>query len=214
MSTTRLIVVRHGETPANREFRYIGKGDHPLTERGQMQAERLAEALSVLPLAAVYSSPLQRAYHTAEPIAVRHNLAVRVLDALSENNFGEWEGLSRAEVLARSEQDAQHLRTWEQDTTIAPPGGESFAEVRDRVVAAVELLVGEHPDQTVALVSHVGVIKVLLCVALGAPLDSLFHMFLDPATINVIDWRSPRPIVRLVNSHAHLGWGEARWMRV
>lgn len=156
MATTRLIVVRHGETLANREFRYIGKGDHPLTEHGQMQAERLAEALSVLPLTAVYSSPLQRAYHTAEPIAARHDLAVQVLDALSESSFGEWEGLSRAEVLVRSEQDAGLLRIWERDTAIAPPSGESFAAVRDRVVAAVELLVGKHPDQTVALVSHVG----------------------------------------------------------
>jgi broad specificity phosphatase PhoE len=213
MSTTRLIVVRHGETLANREFRYIGRVDHPLSELGQIQAERLAEALSVLPLAAVYSSPLQRAYHTAEPIAAQHNLPVQVLDALSESRFGEWEGLSRAEVLARSEQDTQLLRTWELDTTIAPPGGESFVEVRVRVLEAIERLVDVHPDQTVALVSHVGVIKVLLCEALAAPLDSLFHMFLDPATINVIDWRSPRPVVRLVNSHAHLGWEQARWMR-
>ena len=99
---TRLILVRHGETLANREFRYIGTRDYHLSEQGQLQAEQLAEALSVLPIAAVYSSPLQRAYRTAESIAARHALAVQVLDSLREGSFGSWEGMSRAEVLARS----------------------------------------------------------------------------------------------------------------
>jgi broad specificity phosphatase PhoE len=214
MPTTRFILVRHGETLANREFRYIGTSDHALSEHGQVQAKRLAEALSVLSIAAVYSSPLQRAYHTAEPIAEQHGLPLQVLPALRESSFGEWEGLNRAEVLARSEQDAYLLRTWELDTTIAPPGGESFAEVRARACAALELLACKHLNETVVLVSHVGVIKVLLCVALAAPLNSLFHLFLDPATISVIDWRLPRPFVRLVNSHAHLGWDQARWMQI
>jgi len=62
------------------------------------------------------------------------------------------------------------------------------------------------------LVSHVGPVKALLCRALGAPLTSMFHFFLDPATINVIDWRDEQPLVRLVNSHAHLGWDQARWL--
>jgi len=209
--TTRLLLVRHGETLANREFRYIGARDDVLSERGEEQAQRLAEALSIFPVAAVYSSPLLRAYHTALPIAARLHLDVQVLSELTEGRFGAWEGLSRAEVLASSLLAEQQLRAWEADPTLAPPEGESFADVQMRVVTAVERLADVHPDQTIVLVSHVGPIKVLLCSALGTPLTSMFNIFLDPATISVIDWRLPRPVVRLLNSHAHLGWEHARW---
>src|SRR5581483_1702298 len=97
---------------------------------------------------------------------------------------------------------------------VAPPDGESFEAVRTRVSALVERLAARHPDQTLVLVSHVGPIKVLLCTALGAPLTSMYHIFLDPATISVVDWRQTRSTVRLLTSHAHLGWEEARWLRL
>jgi len=210
---TRLILVRHGETLANREFRYIGTHDYLLSEQGQLQAEQLGEALSVLPIVAVYSSPLQRAYRTAESIAARHALAVQVLGDLREGSFGSWEGMSRAEVLARSLQDEQQLLAWERDPDIVPPGGESFAMIYERALAIVEQLAQMHVEQAIVLVSHVGVIKVLLCAALGTPLTSFSHMFLDPATISVVDWHPLYPLLRLLNSHAHLGWEQARWMR-
>jgi broad specificity phosphatase PhoE len=209
LSTTRIVLVRHGETLANREFRYIGARDDLLTEHGWAQAEKLAGALSEFPLAGVYSSPLQRAYHTALSVATRHNLAVQVVDDLRESDFGAWEGLSRAEVMV---QDGERLLAWERDTSIAPPSGESLEAMHRRVLAFVEKLAGAHPDQTVALVSHVGPIKAVLCAALGAPVSSAFRIFLDPATISVVDWRQTMPVVRLVNSHAHLGWQQARWM--
>jgi broad specificity phosphatase PhoE len=209
---TRLLLVRHGETLANREFRYIGTRDDVLSEQGEFQAEALAEALSILPVAAVYSSPRRRTIATAEPVAARHQLTVQLLSELVEGSFGAWEGLSRAEVLARSTEDERLLRDWEANPEIAPPGGESFVTLRERVVGAVERLAQVHPDQTIVLVSHVGPIKVLLCAAMGAPLSSLFQMFLDPATISVVDWRQPRPTMRLFNCHAHLGWEKARWM--
>jgi broad specificity phosphatase PhoE len=213
LPTTRLFLIRHGETIANREFRYIGARDDPLCALGQTQAIQLAEALSVLPVAAVYSSPLQRAYDTALQIAARHKLEVQPVDDLRECNFGTWEGLSRAEILARSPEDVQHLYAWERDMTITPPGGESFEAMCERTCAVVEQLARTHPDQSIVLVSHVGPIKVLLATALGAPLSSTLRVFLDPATISVVDWRDlTHAIVRLVNSHAHLGWQQARWM--
>ncbi len=209
---TRFVLVRHGETKANREYRYIGANDDALTDHGQAQAVQLAGALSVLPVAAVYSSPRQRAYQTALPIASRHGLTVQVLDDLREADFGTWEGLSRSEVVARSTQDAEQLLAWEHDTTLAPPGGESLEAMHLRVSTVVEKLVQAHPDQTVVLVSHVGPIKAILCAALGAPVSAAFRIFLDPATISVVDWRQPHPVVRLLNSHSHLGWQQARWM--
>ena len=214
MPTTRLYLVRHGETLANREYRYIGTRDDPLSPLGETQALQLAEALSGLPIAAVYSSPLQRTYHTAIQIAARYSLEVQRVVDLRECDFGTWEGLSRAEVLERSPEDSQRLREWEHNTSVIPPGGESFEALQQRVVTAVERLAQAHSDQAIVLVSHVGPIKVLLSAALGAPLASAFRIFLDPATISVVDWRdAAHAIVRLVNSHAHLGWQEARWMK-
>lgn len=213
MPITRLYLVRHGETLANREYRYIGIRDDPLSAHGSQQAIQLANALSGLPVAAVYSSPLQRTYHTALPIAARHNLEVQKVDDLRECDFGRWEGLSRVEVLERSPEDSQLLLEWEHNASIAPPGGESFEALQQRVNSAVESLAQAHPDQSIVLVSHVGPIKVILSTALGAPLSSAFRIFLDPATISVVDWRDAAyATVRLVNSHAHLGWQQARWM--
>ena len=214
MPITRLYLVRHGETLANREYRYIGTRDDPLSSHGQAQAIQLTEALSGLPVAAVYSSPLRRTYHTALPIAVRHSLEVQRVEDLRECDFGRWEGLSRAEVLESSPEDSQRLREWEQNTSVAPPGGESFEALQQRVCIAVDRLAQAHPDQAIVLVSHVWPIKVLLSAALGAPLSSAFRIFLDPATISLIDWRdAAHATVRLVNSHTHLGWRQARWMR-
>lgn len=214
MSTTRLFLIRHGETLANREFRYIGSRDDALSETGETQTTQLASALASLPIREVYSSPLQRAYHTAQAIAAAHGQQARVSDELRECAFGAWEGLSRAEVLARGPEDTQLLQAWERDSTASPPGGESFAAMQVRVCTFVEHLAEIYTGETLALVSHVGPIKALLALALAAPLSSSLRIFLDPATISVVDWQSGgNTLVRLVNSHAHLGWTQARWMR-
>jgi broad specificity phosphatase PhoE len=213
LPTTRIFIVRHGETLANREYRFIGSRDDPLSEHGQMQAAQVAEALAAFPIAAVYSSPMQRTYSTAVPIAERHNLSVQKIDALRECGFGVWEGMSRAEILARSPEDARHFYEWERDSTLAPPGGESMIALQQRVCSGVEQLALAHPDQNIVLVSHVGPIKALMCAALGVPISTSPRIFLDPATITVVDWRDmAHTTVRLFNSHAHLGWQEARWM--
>jgi broad specificity phosphatase PhoE len=214
LSSTRLFLIRHGETLANRSFRYIGTRDDALSEIGEQQAAQLASALAPLTLSAVYSSPLQRAHHTALAIAALRGLDVQVTGELRECSFGTWEGLSRAEVLARSPEDMQRLQAWERDATVAPPEGESFAAMQTRVRAFVEGLAQTHAGESLALVSHVGPIKVLLAAALDVPISASFRIFLDPATISVIDWQpGGSALVRLVNSHAHLGWTEARWMR-
>ncbi|HEY6540480.1 MAG TPA: histidine phosphatase family protein [Ktedonobacteraceae bacterium] len=213
MPTTRLFIARHGETLANREYRFIGSRDDPLSEHGQVQAAQLAEALAGFPITAVYSSPMQRAYSTALPIAERHSLSVQRCDALREGSFGIWEGMNRAEVLARSPEEAQLFYQWGLDPTLAPPGGESMVAMQRRVCSGIEQLALAHPDQSIVLVSHVGPIKALMCTALGVPISTSPRIFLDPATISVVDWRDmTHATVRLVNSHAHLGWQQARWM--
>lgn len=213
----RLFVVRHGETAANREMRYIGSRDDALTERGAWQAQQLAAALMPLRLAAIYSSPLRRAYDTASAIARASDQQVVREERLLEGAMGDWEGLHRAEVLARSPEDAEAVRRWESDPNSGPPNGESLLSVQERVVALVHELAARHAGESIALVSHVGPIKALLCAAMDAPLTASRRMFLDPATISVVDWGSDSvawaPVVlRLFNAHHHLGWEAARWM--
>ena len=207
----RLLLIRHGETAANREYRYVGNLDEPLAERGRAQAACLATALAEFPIRAVYASPLRRADETARPIASRLDVPLKTESRLREQCFGAWEGLTRAEVEAR-DGDASLLEQWEADPgRTAPPGGETLASVRERALACVEDLASPHRGEWIALVSHVGPIKALLCSALNVPLGAATRMFLDPGTVSVIDWED-RPVLRLFNAHTHLGWNSARWM--
>lgn len=208
----RLLLVRHGETRANREMRYLGSMDTPLTELGERQAGQVAAALSRLPVRAVYASPLERAARTGERIAAALGIAMTAEPRLREQSFGAWEGLTRDEVLDRGAADRELLAGWEADPDNAPPGGESLAAVAHRVRRLADDLSRGHPGDWVVLVSHVGPIKALLCIALAAPLSAARRLFLDPATLSVIDWGAS-PVVRLVNAHEHLGWDAARWMR-
>jgi probable phosphoglycerate mutase len=208
---TRLFLVRHAEALANTEMRYLGSRDDPLTVRGREQAAQLAEALAGLPFGAVYSSPRERAAATAGPIAATLGLAVRTEPRLREADFGAWEGATRAEVLARGDADRERLERWERDADAAPPGGEALRDVERRMLELLGELGTRHPGQWLVVVSHVSPIKAALAAALDAPLESARRLFLDPATISVVDWGEP-PLVRLFNHHGHLGWRAARWI--
>ena len=154
---TRLVLIRHGEAQGNREMRYLGSTDVPLTARGWTQAEQVAGALARFHVEAIYSSPLARAMVTAQAIAQVAGHPVVVEAGLRETAYGDWEGLTRAEV-ASSTPDS--LRQWEVDPEVAPPGaGESLRATQLRVVKCVGALSLRHPDATLALVSHVGPIK-------------------------------------------------------
>jgi broad specificity phosphatase PhoE len=210
-ASLRLYVVRHGETAENVHMRYLGTRDEPLTETGWKQAIQAAEALSRIPIRAVISSPMRRAADTAGQIQRACGVELRLDARLAEGSFGRWEGLSRAEVLGLGSPDAELLERWESDSSCAPPGGESIEDVQKRVISLVEELKSEFPASSVTIVSHVGPIKALLAAALGVPLQASRRLFLDPGTISVVEWGST-PLLRLFNSHAHLGWPSARWM--
>ena len=215
----RLFLVRHGEAVANTDMRYLGSRDDALTERGMEQAAQLGTAFAPLPVAAIYASPLRRATDTAAAIAQVQGLTVTIEPRLTEAAMGAWEGLRRAEIVARSRDDAERHRRWEADPGCTPPGGESLASVQVRLLTCVRELAERHDEASVVLVSHVGPIKTLLCAALGTPLIAAQRMFLDPATISVIDWGSSATnwdvpaVLRLFNAHHHLGWTAARWMQ-
>jgi broad specificity phosphatase PhoE len=210
---TRFVLVRHGEAAGNRELRYLGATDAPLTERGHEQARQLADALRAYPLAAIYSSPLIRARETAQAVAASHGLAAYVEDDLREEHFGAWENLTRAQV---RETDGAALAAWEAGTDVAPHGGESLEAVRARAIASATQLAARHGGEMVALVSHVGPIKALVCAALGLPAAGALRMWLDPASLCVVDWHigadaTATGLLRVFNATAHLD-PPPRWL--
>lgn len=208
---TRLILVRHGEVDANRRYAYLGRRDDELNARGLDQANALAVALAEIHIDGVVSSPLKRAATTADAIAEASGLVVDTDRRLIELDFGSWDGRSRTELVGGSEEDRRAVEQWEEDSAKPTPGGESLLELQRRVVEWADEMARNRVDSTLVMVSHMGPIKTLLCAAQNVPLSSANRLFLDPATISVVDW-SATPVVRLVNSHAHMGFANARWM--
>jgi probable phosphoglycerate mutase len=207
----RLYLVRHGEVDANVDLRYLGRRDDPLNTVGREQASRLAAAFAELHIDGIFASPLRRTSDTAQAIAAAGALAVTPDDRLVELDFGHWEGLTRQQVLDTGPAARTLLQTWEEDPGNPVPGGESLRDVQRRVVSLAGELLATRPGSRLVLVTHMGPIKALLAAALGVDFASARRMVLDPATVTVIDW-SASPVLRLFNSHAHLGWSNARWL--
>ncbi len=203
---TRLVLLRHGEAEGNRELRYLGTTDAPLTPLGYEQVTQLAQAAARLKPSAIYSSPLLRARETARALADVVGLSVTVTPELREMDFGAWEGLTRAEARALG---PEGLAAWETGADVAPPAGESLAAVQARVTAFTDTLTARHSGETVALVSHVGPIKLLVCAALDLPVSSAQRMWLDPASLCIVEWgigddgRS-HGFLRVFNAVSHL----------
>lgn len=200
---TRLVLVRHGQTGLSVGRRYSGRGDPPLTERGVRQADGAAARVAQEPAVdAVVTSPLDRAQRTAQAITDRIGGTPAVVDALVENDFGDWEGLSFAEAAAR---DPDLHARWLGDHTVPAPGGESFADTARRVIAFADELIARYPGGTVVVVSHVTPIKSLLRHALRVGPELLFHLHLDLASVSVTEfYPDGGSVVRSANETAHL----------
>lgn len=157
---TLFYLIRHAEAEGNAGGRFLGQQDVPLTPCGRHQAARLARALAAAPLLAVYTSDLERAVATAWRLAAIHRLPVQPLPALREGSFGVWTGHTYAEIAAGWPEAAA---AWMADPErVAPPGGESLADLRRRAAAALEEIARRHGDGAVAVVTHGGVIGALL----------------------------------------------------
>ncbi|GLZ60139.1 MULTISPECIES: bifunctional RNase H/acid phosphatase [Micromonospora] len=204
-TATRLILVRHGETPYTEQRRYSGRGDVPLSERGRAQIRATGARVAELApsAAAVLSSPLSRCTATAAAIAgALGDVPVRTEDDLIECDFGQWEGRTFAEV---REQWPGEMDAWLASPRIAPPGGESFTHVAERANRVIAGLLTAYPGETVVVVSHVSPIKLVLRDALAAGDGFLHRLFLDAAGISVLDmWPDGGVAVRTVNDTAHL----------
>ncbi|MGN9841774.1 bifunctional RNase H/acid phosphatase [Nonomuraea sp. H19] len=201
---TSLLLLRHGETELSLERRFSGLGDAELTANGLAQASAAAERLSREPYRpdVIVTSPLKRARQTAAAVAQRTGLDVEVDEDLREADFGAWEGHTFTEVQRKWPAE---LAAWLADPTTDPPGGESFATTAVRVQAAGERLVERYAGKTVLAVSHVTPIKMLLRLALMAPLESLYRMHLDLACLSLIEYYADGPaVVKSFNDTAHL----------
>jgi broad specificity phosphatase PhoE len=184
----RLILVRHAEPAASARGRCYGSLDVDLSPAGRAAARELR----LPPLDAVYSSPRRRALETAaalgEPV---------VLDALRELDFGELEGRTYDEIAAER---PELYRAWmETPTEVEFPGGESYAQLRERVVAAVEELRGRHDGETVAAVTHGGVVRAVLGHVLRMPDGAIFRLEQRYLGVSVVEWLGDFPLVRQAN---------------
>jgi broad specificity phosphatase PhoE len=201
---TRIVLIRHGRTAWNREARFRGQCDVPLEELGLKQAEVTGRYVAARwPVAAVYASPLSRTTRTAEAIAAAQELDVQALEGLKDIDFGEFQGLLGSEA---EQQYPELFRAWiEAPHTVHFPGGESLDVVRSRVTATLDRVVARHPEQTVALVSHTVVNRVLLCIVLGWGNDRFWRMHQETCAVNVFDVEAHGTFtIVLLNDTGHL----------
>jgi broad specificity phosphatase PhoE/ribonuclease HI len=199
---TRLVLVRHGATNHSAQWRFSGRNELPLDAAGERQAAALAKR-NFGDVAAIVSSPLRRARQTAAAIATPLGLDVLIEDGFAEVDFGGWEGLTMAEARV---QDAAAVDAWLGSVDVAPPNGESFAALGRRVRTARESVIAAHPASVVVVVTHVTPIKTLVRFALDAPPQAMFRLFLDIASVSVVDYYPDgNSSVRLINDTGHLG---------
>jgi probable phosphoglycerate mutase len=200
--TTLTHLLRHGQTEHTPERRFSGSSDLPLSELGRAEARAAALSLKDRGIDAIVCSPLRRCRETAAAAADVLGLPVEVDDDLRELDFGEWEGLTRDEAVARN---PLALRRFFGATDVRAPGGESIADVSARVARARRRILDRYAGQTVLVVSHVTPIKLLLAAGLGAGDEVVHRVFLEAASLCTVAWSSDgRTSVRLVNDTGHL----------
>jgi probable phosphoglycerate mutase len=182
-----IYLIRHGDTDAVGRTIVSWLPGVPINERGRAQAARLAERLAGVPFAAIYSSPLERARMTAEPLARKQGLDVQECPGIGEFRFGDWTGRSLA--------DLQSDLGWKQFNQLRSrtraPNGELMLEVQARMVTALEGMRERHPGATVAAFSHADAIRAAVLHYLGMPVDFVDRLEIHPASVTVLrleDW--------------------------
>ncbi|MEN4011555.1 MAG: histidine phosphatase family protein [Chloroflexota bacterium] len=211
---TLLLLIRHGENDVMHR-RLAGRlpGVH-LNRNGIQQAQNLAQSLAHAPLEAVYSSPLERAVQTAQPLAEARGLAVQVRPALSEVDYGDWQG--------RTYKQLRRIRMWktvlEQPLVVRFPNGETFSEVQQRVIAELDSLARQHtrqaseeqphpPEALIAAVAHADVIRLALAHYLNMDLNDFHRLTIFPASLSVVRvGEGQRPLVVHINQIAGFAW--------
>jgi alpha-ribazole phosphatase len=192
---SRLLLLRHAEPSEDARGRCYGSLDVGLSAAGRAHARELAERLRRLEFAAVYTSPRLRARETAAPIAAARGLEAVTDDGLRELDFGELEGRTYDEIAAS---DPELYRAWmETPTSVRFPGGESFADLKERAVAALDRIRARHDAALV--VTHGGVLRAGVAAWLGMPDAAIFRLDERYCGLTIVDWLEDAPLVRLLN---------------
>jgi probable phosphoglycerate mutase len=200
-----LYLARHAQTASSAVDSFNGRGELPLTERGREQARRLGVRLAAVRFAAVYRSPLGRTAETA--MLVAPHLTAEALPGLTEIDYGNWEGLSPEQARAL---DPGHYEAWEADpATVAPPDGETAAQVAERAIGALREIEARHAGSAapVLALSHKATLRILGAALTGAPIAKYrLRWAQDECALNLVELRAGKePFLRLWNDTSHLG---------
>ena len=198
---TEIILARHGETDWNVKEIFRGRTDIILEETGLKQAEALAQYLQDTTIEVIYSSPLSRALQTAEAVARSHQMAVTMVPALIDINYGEWQGLNSYEVKDRYQ--ALYDKWLKNPRRVKFPGGESLSDVKKRAVRVVNQIVKAHSG-TVVMVSHRVVNKVLICAMLGLDNSHFWNIRQDIGAITIFHYENQRFVLVEHNNTSYL----------
>jgi probable phosphomutase (TIGR03848 family) len=199
---TRILLIRHATTDAvGKHFSGRMTGVH-LNDEGRTQALQLSERLRGLPVTAVYSSPLERAVETAEPLAKALGLQHVISEDFLEMEFGEWTNSAFTEVMRQPQ--FGRFNTFRSCTRI--PGGELMIEAQVRMIRGIEKLCLQHLHQTVAIISHSDLIKASLAHYAGIHLDMFQRIEISPASVSIIEIYDETARIMLVNDTGKIAW--------
>ena len=197
IAPTVVLLVRHGVTPTTGKILPGRAAGLHLSDEGRLQAEGAAKRIAHLPrVAAIYSSPLERARETAAPIARARRMPIRIDRGLLECDFGEWTGERLDRLSKRPEWDVVQRHP----SAFRFPRGESFTEMQARITGALARLVAQHPGRVIVAVSHADPIKTAVAHALGMPLDLFQRIVIGTASITAIAYGRTSVTALTVNS--------------
>lgn len=200
---TRIILTRHGHVEWHAPERFRGRADLPLTEHGVEQARAASRRIGATwRVAAVYTSPMTRSVHTAQIIAEPLRLHAQAMDAMTDIDYGEWQGLTPDEARARWPKEADLW--YRRPDLVRIPGGDSLQDVLARVAHALRVVVDRHPEEAVVLVGHDSVNRVILLHALELPLSRYWLLAQMPCAINEMIATGDGFLVRSINDACHL----------
>lgn len=194
--------IRHGQTIWNHSGRYQGITDVELSEKGKAQASRLVDYFAEIHLDAIYSSDLIRAIGTAAPLAQSKNMEINQREGLREINFGDWEGLTYDEINARWPGAIEHM--YNSVTTVKIQNGQSFMDVQKASAKVLDEIIKKYPDGSVAIVSHGGTIRCMICHLLGLHLDWAWNLKQDNGNVTIVHYYGERNLLALLNDVHHL----------
>jgi len=195
-------MVRHGETDWNLKGRFQGHSDVPLNSIGRQQSAAIARRLAGEDLHAIYASDLSRAWDTAVAIGNHHECEIIADPRIREGNFGQWEGMTYAEIETR---DPQAVKAWHEDLlNFAPPAGETPLQVAARAAAFNDDLRANHQNEALLLVAHGGALQILTCLLLGIPIEKFWQFNLDHCSLTKISVYDEGAIINLLNDTNHI----------